>query len=156
MKVKNQDVAGLCARLNRFITELSSSASANVHGNVSAADQTRLGTYLSALVRYHDWVEAAPELDLPKTHPTEYEITGSGAPLTPTSNESVNDVIRMLESCRAELAGSQSAQLAAGLTEHDSVRFSAIVEKAANFLTEYIAKTSPLDQPESAPAAASS
>lgn len=147
--VYNHDIAGLHRRINRFVVELAMSQSNGV-SQVIEHDQARLQTYLDALKTYKAWVQAVPMLDLPETHPTQYMLEAD--PVLPeVENESVADVMRLFILMREELLNSQSARLASTLTKHDDTRLSAIIEKAQNFLTNYIQVTTPLDLPESSP-----
>lgn len=149
VQVHNQDVVGLYNRVNRFITELQKSASGDV-SSFNDFDQTRLSSYLDAIVRYHDWVVSQPHLDLPETAPRLYDLEPKPE-IVDVENEDINDAVRLLIVARDELTNSQSARMAAQLTEHDSGRFTAVIQKARNFLTDYIAPTEPLDLPESSP-----
>src|SRR3990167_6999196 len=92
----NHDVAGLCTRLHRFCIELKKSASSGTSA-VSSFDQSRLASYLNSCNVYMDWVVSQPHLDLPESHPKQYDI-----PLLPDDdvdsieNESLRDCVRML------------------------------------------------------------
>ena len=152
MKVLNHDIAGLNARLNRFIEELIKSVSSGT-SQVNIFDQTRLSTYLNAVDTYHAWVLSQPHLDLPETHPREIELEPN--PTIPdVENENVNDVMRILAIARDELINSQSARDAANLNKFDSARLTAVIEKVRQFLAQYITVATPLDLPESSPQAA--
>jgi hypothetical protein len=148
--VYNHDVVGILNRLGRFITELIRSDSSNL-STTTAADQTRLTSYLNAVTSYVTYVAAVPVLDLPKTsHAVQWPVE----PLDPVpaiSNEDVEDVTRLLMLAHAELANSDSAASGSGLTKFDSDRLSSVIVKAQNFLANYIAKASPLDLPASSP-----
>ena len=147
--VYNQDVAGLHARINRFIEEMSSSVSSDV-SLFSLFDQTRLLSYTGAVKKYHDWVMSQPQMDLPETHPREYTLKAN--PVVPDlENESVKDVIRMLEVARDEVINSQSARMPTGLISFDSARIMAVVTKVEKFITDYVKVADPLDLPESSP-----
>ena len=61
-KVYNDDIGGLYARCNRYITELYRSASANV-SDVNQFDFGRTTTYLLELDSYTNWVVGQPSLD---------------------------------------------------------------------------------------------
>lgn len=147
--VYNHDIAGLYRRINRFLVELAHSQSNGV-SQVIAHDQARLQTYLDALKTFKAWVMAQPLLDLPETHPTQYMLEPDPN-LPEVENESVADVMRLFLLMREELLSSQSARLSSNLTPHDDVRLSSIIDKAQNFLTNYIQVTTPLDLPESSP-----
>ena len=146
VEVYNHDVAGLYRRIIRFIEELLKSVSAG-GSQVNTFDQTRLQTYLDAITSYQSWVTNQPLLDLPETHPRSYQL--EDPPVVPSiENESVWDVLNLLEIMRDELTSGQSARNAANLTPFDSTRLTAIVEKVQAFLTNYIIPTTPLDLPE--------
>lgn len=146
----NHDLVGVLNRLGRFITELVRSDSANVN-SMSDADKTRLTSYLDAVDKYIAYVAAQPKLDLPKTsHQVEWPIE----PLDPVpsiSNEDVEDLVRLLMLGHAEVANSDSTSQGSGLISFDIARVNAIIAKARNFLTVYIAAASPLDMPASSP-----
>ena len=149
MIVYNHDVAGLYRRINRFISELMHSVSGGT-SNVRTADKERLSSYLSAIRAYHDWVIGQPELDLPETHPRQIELEIAPDP-SKVENESVRDLITMLEIARDETVNGQSARDAAGMNKFDSARLIAVIEKCEAFLKDYIDTTTPLDLPESSP-----
>lgn len=149
--VYNHDVAGVYRRINRFIEEVAHSVSSS-GSQMNDYDQTRLATYLDAIDSYLGWVRAQPQLDLPETHPRQYNL--AAAPVVndaDVENESAIDVIRMLELARDELINGQSARLGSGLIRFDDARVTAVVEKARRFLEGYIATVTPLDLPESSP-----
>ena len=147
--VYNHDVAGLHRRINRFIFELMNAQSSNV-SLTKEADQARLKSYLAAIRKYRDWVVDQPELDLPETNERPI-ILDEEPEIKTVENESVVDVVRMLELTRDELINSQSARNSAGLISFDVSRLTAMVEKVQNFLDNYIALATPLDLPESSP-----
>jgi hypothetical protein len=147
--VYNHDVAGLHARLNRFLTELALSQS-NGSSQVLEHDQSRLQSYIAAIRSYMGWVEAQPTLDLPETHPTTYPLDPDPA-IPEIENESIRDVLRMITLAREELVNGQSARMASNFVKFDSARVRAVVDKVENFLTAYIQTTTPLDFPESSP-----
>ncbi len=150
--VYNPDIAGLYARINRFIEEMIASASSGV-SLFSSFDQARLLSYTAAITTYQNWILAQPQLDLPKTHDKTYTL--KAAPVVPDmENESVKDVLNLLESTRDELINSQSARLPSGLMSFDSTRLAALVAKIESFISSYVAKADPLDLPESSPQAA--
>lgn len=150
VSVVNHDIVGLVARIDRFTTELSKSASSSV-SLMSSFDQDRLASYIGAIKKYKEWILASPQLDLPETHPTVYPVSAL-IPVSMVENESLGDVIRMMNLARQELINSQSSRLSSGLIIHDEKRFAAVIEKVANFLEEYIKAADPLDLPESSPA----
>jgi hypothetical protein len=147
--VYNHDVAGIHRRLNRFIVEMIKSVS-NAGSLMNEFDQKRLASYLNAMKAYVAWVTGQPALDLPETSPRPYSLDANPV-YDLVENESVVDVVRMLELVRDEVVHSQSARNAAGLTKFDEARLLAIVTKVENFLASYIATVTPLDLPESSP-----
>lgn len=147
--VYNHDVAGLQRRINRFIVEMLKSVS-NSGSMMNEFDQTRLSSYIGAIKAYVAWIVSQPQLDLPETSPRAYSLDEN-----PTydlvENESVVDVVRMLELVRDEVVHSQSARQSSGLIKFDEVRLLAVVNKVEAFLKTYIAEVTPLDLPESSP-----
>lgn len=147
--VNNHDIAGIHRRVNRFIVEMIKSVS-NAGSLMNEFDQKRLASYLGAIKAYVSWVTSQPALDLPETSPRIYPLDNNPV-YELVENESVVDVVRMLELVRDEVVNSQSARNAAGLTKFDEARLLAIVVKVENFLNTYIADITPLDLPESSP-----
>jgi len=150
--VYNQDIRGLASRINRFIVEMMSAASANLAA-VNEFDQGRLQLYINAIRTYQTWVLSQPQMDLPETSPRQYPLDPD--PAIPTvENEAIRDVIVMLELARDELINAQSARHPTGLLPFDSTRVSRVIDKVETFLTTYIAVVQPLDLPESSPSQA--
>ena len=147
--VYNHDVAGLARRINRFIEELMHSSSAG-GSQMTEHDQARLSTYFNALTTYVNHIVSEPLLDLPETHPREI-VLDENPNVVSVENESVRDVIMLLELARDETVSGQSARMASTLVPFDKDRLMSIVEKADRFLTSYIQTTTPLDLPESSP-----
>jgi hypothetical protein len=147
--VYNHDVAGLHARMNRFLKEMALSQS-NASSQMIDYDQTRLKSYIGAARTYMDWIVAQPLLDLPETHPTVYPLDVD--PVLPEiENEAVRDILRMMILAREELVNGQSARMASGLIKYDEARVRAVIDKVDSFLTTYIQVVTPLDFPESSP-----
>ena len=147
--VANHDIVGIDARINRFMVEIAKAGSADL-SEVSTFDHVRANTYLAALVTYLDYVQAMPELDLPETTPRKY-VLDLAAAVPDVENESVNDLLRLFSLMRDELAVSQSARRASRLIDFDEGRIRALILKAQNFLSTYVAVATPLDLPESSP-----
>lgn len=145
----NHDVAGLHQRINRFIEEMYKSASSNVSEFINF-DTVRLKSYLYAIVKYHEWIKAQPQLDLPETTPRVYLLKPNPI-IEDLENESVKDVIRMLELTRDEIVASQSSRRPSGMIKFDSVRLEAIIEKIEAFISDYVEQATPIDLPESSP-----
>ena len=148
-EVKNHDIVGIYDRMNRFIVELLKAGSADV-SNVVSFDQERLATYLNALDRYHDWVQAQPQLDITESTAMTYTLE-SEPEINNVENESVNDTVRMFVLARTDLINSQSARNPSGMDPADSRRLTAFIGKIRTFLNDYIIPTVPLDLPQSSP-----
>ncbi len=149
MFVYNHDVDGLQRRINRFIEEMIKAAS-NTVSQVNAFDQTRLASYINAIREYQAFINGQPQLDLPETNPREFEL-GANPVVPDLENESLRDVVVLLELARDEIINGQSARMPSGLIPYDSARLTAIVDKVDSLLTNYISIVTPLDLPESSP-----
>ena len=147
--VANHDIVGLDSRINRFMVELGKAGSADL-SEISSFDFDRTVSYLSAITVYVDYVQAEPELDLPETTPRKYELE-EAAPTPDVENESINDLLRLFSLMRDELAVGQSSRRSSRLIIFDERRLRALVLKAENFMTNYVATATPLDLPESSP-----
>ena len=147
----NHDIIMIYDMCNRFIRELNKSQSSPVTG-MTEHDVRRAMTYTSALTKLHEWIKSVPLLDLPETHPREFTLEPLPV-VTNSESESVNMLIRLFEALRTEMINSQSARYASTMIVHDSDRFDAIVMKIEDFITEYVETSTPLDLPESSPAA---
>lgn len=148
--VYNNDVIGIYNRLNRFICELIGSQSSDL-SMTSSYDLARLLSYLDATDKFHDWVLAADQLDLPETKGFQYPL--ELAPVVPAlENEDLEDMVRMLVLARRELVNSQSARAGTGFpVKQDSTRLRSITDKARKFVTTYMTPVQPLDLPASSP-----
>lgn len=152
MIIYNTDVKGIYSRINRFIFEVMHQVSSNV-SEVNQFDYARIQSYLDAIRTYAQHVQSDPELDLPETSPRTYTL--EDPPVVPKiENESLADVIRLLELMRDELINSQSARRPAKLVSFDYVRLLLILDKCDRFMSDYISTITPLDLPESSPKAA--
>ena len=145
----NHDVAGIHRRINRFIVELMRSASSS-GSQVSEHDQVRVQSYLTAINTYVQWVVGNPLLDLPETHPRQIDLDENPM-IDEVENESMRDLITLMEIARDETVNGQSSRLASTLVPFDERRLTAVVQKAEQFLTMYVQTTTPLDLPESSP-----
>lgn len=149
-KSYNHDIVGLVQRVQRFVEELAGSSSSGVSG-MNTYDQARLKSYLDAITAYQAWIMANPQLDLPETNRMLWDVKPLiGVPSV--ENESIQDILRMLHVTCVELLNSQSARMPSGLNAFDAARLTAMVTKVGNLLANYIAKSDPLDLPESSPA----
>ena len=148
--VYNHDVNGIYNRLNRFIMEMIGSQSSGV-SLTNSFDMVRLASYLDSIDKYHDWILAESQLDLPETKGLTYTL--ELAPVVPAlENEDLEDVVRMMVLARREIANSQSARMGSGLPiKQDSVRLRAVTDKVRKFLTTYMTPVQPLDLPASSP-----
>ena len=150
MEVLNHDIDWLWNKFNRMIYELYKSVSGSTVSGMNLFDQDRLQNYITNLRGAVDHVVAQPQLDLPETHPKKYVLKDS--PVTqPVDDDDVSHCIEMLELCREELANSASARQPSGLIIFDETRARAVLDKAENFLNNYIRVVTPIDMPESAP-----
>jgi hypothetical protein len=151
-EVYNHDIVFIADNLTRFVVEAWKSSSAGTSG-VSDFDKDRFNSYLDAIDAAHDHVLGQPGLDLPETHPTAWPIEPFPIELATTDVESeeINHLIRMFAVCWDELVHGQSSRVGSGLNEFDSARLRSYVEKARKFLSDYVARTAPLDVPESSP-----
>lgn len=149
VSITNHDIVFLVRHLDRFIEELMRSASAGVSGMIDA-DKKRLGTYIKAIRAALAWAQSTPQLDLPKTHPRQYEL--EPYPIVPElENDALSLAITLFESARIELVNSASARLASRLQSFDAERLTAVVDKIESLLVDYIDKAAPIDLPESSP-----
>jgi hypothetical protein len=147
--IYNTDVHGLIRRMDRFMVEIFKAASGNI-SHTSGADTTRAKSYIKAVRSYLDWMTSQPALDLPETAPRPIQIPP--VPSIPLiENESLFDLATLFELAREELANSQSARQPTGISTHDEVRVKALLDKAEQFIDNYISVIDPLDLPETAP-----
>jgi hypothetical protein len=148
--VYNHDVVGVYNRLNRFICELIGSQSSGV-SMTNQFDMDRMASYLDSIDKYHDWILAESQLDLPETKGLQYTL--ELPPVVPAlENEDLEDMVRLFVLTRRELTNSQSARVGSGLPiRQDSARLRAITDKARKFLTTYMTPVQPLDLPASSP-----
>lgn len=149
--VFNHDVVWLFDLISRFHVEMAKSQSSPVSGMIEP-DQVRLQSYISNLRAAVAFVQAAPILDMPETHPRPYKLEAFPDE-TNVENESINVILRLIRAAAVELTNSQSARYASRLQPFDEARFMALVGKIEAFLTSFIQAngTVPLDVPESSP-----
>jgi len=149
--VLNQDVAGLAERVDEVIYEIARSQSANLT-DMRPFDRERIDQYNAMLNRYAEWITAAPDVDLPETHPRDYPIKYISEEVdADVENKALRDLIRYYRAVLTEVTNSQSARAGNGLTVHDKRRFDLVMLKVQNFLSSYVDETQPIDMPESAP-----
>lgn len=149
MQVYNFEIAGLIRRIVRFMKELHYSQSANVAA-VSAADQNRFKTFLTAIEQNLDFVIGQEPLDLPKGSPELRELTEMPT-LPMVENEAIQDMIEMYKSAVKELSQSQSARYSNGMIPQDAERLRSVIAKQRAFLDGYVANIQPLDLVETVP-----
>lgn len=151
VSTRNHDILGIYNRLNRFLVEMYKSVSSSV-SLMNDFDQVRLASYITNIRGYIAWVIAQPQLDLPETSPREYPFEAAPV-LGDVESEEINDVLNMIVLARDEITNSQSARMGSGLIKFDQARLSAVIDKVAAFLDNYIKTLTPLDLPESSPQA---
>ena len=148
-QVYNHDIVGLINRHYRIMEELHKSQSSNKAG-MKGADQLRLIQYIKELRSQISWVQAQPELDLPESHPHQFDLEEIPV-LSRVDNEAVNDLIRMLNLSCYELLHSASARDSARLNSYDLERCSKVIDKCESYLMDHIQPSTPGDYPESMP-----
>jgi len=148
--VFNLDVVWLYDMVSRFYIEFAKSQSAPVSGMIEP-DQKRLESYINHVRKAVEWIQDAPILDMPETHPRPYPLEPF-SPEVNVENESLNVILRLTRASAVELVNSQSARYASRLQPFDEVRFSSLINKVETFLNNFIrAQAVPLDLPESSP-----
>ena len=151
MTTLNLDLVGVYHRINRFISELQKSQSANV-SMTSEPDKTRFKSYLSAMRFLLEHIDGEPYLDLPESSPTAYPLREAPV-LLDLENENCVHLCLMLATMRDELIMSQSSRMSTGFVPFDKARTLAVMSKCENYISNYVEKASPLDLPESSPRA---
>jgi hypothetical protein len=149
MITNNFQIAGLIQRLRRFRYETVKSASSGL-ADVNSHDFARAKSYLASAVAYIDWIVSQPQLDLPETTPTPYDLAEPET-LDMPENEALVDLMRLYDLMEKEIGNSQSSRYGDGLISHDEKRMRAMLEKMNAFLDTYVSTIQPLDLPESAP-----
>jgi hypothetical protein len=99
--------------------------------------------------QFQAWIVGQPRLDCPETGPIEMDLPTS--PVLPLmENESMQDVVNLIEIARDELANSQSSRMPTNMIKFDYDRQQSYLEKIKQLMA-YIQATEPLDLPESSP-----
>jgi len=146
----NIDVHSIVRRYNRFLQEVNKAQSSGV-SFTNPFDVARLSSYISSMEAYQNWIVSQPLLDCPETGPIEMDL-----PVSPTlpvmENESMQDVINLVEIARDEVANSQSSRMPTNLLKFDKDRQDSYLLKLRQLLA-YVAAAEPLDLPESSPMA---
>ena len=146
----NIDVHSIVRRYNRILQEVSKAQSSGV-SFTNPFDVTRLISYVTSMRNFQGWIVSQPLLDCPETGPTEMDLPEN--PKMPVlENESMMDVINLMEIARDEVSNSQSARMPTNLIKFDYDRQMSYLAKVEQLLT-YIAASEPLDLPESSPMA---
>lgn len=144
----NIDVHSIVRRYNRILEEIMKSQSSGV-SFTNPFDVNRIASYVNAMKNFQNFVVAQPLLDCPETGPTEIPL-----PTNPTvqtlENESMMDVVNLIEIARDEIANSQSARMPTNLLVFDKERQDSYLLKIEHMMT-YVATSEPLDLPESSP-----
>lgn len=149
--ILNHDIVGIHNRIVRMIYELYKSQSANSSG-VNQFDADRIQSWLNDVRSRIDWTQKEPAVDLPETHPTQFELRAMPE-LADVENEDINDMIRLCKLGCIELAESASARDPARMNKFDHSRCEAVINKMESLLVNHIAKVTPVDRPESSPRA---
>uniref|UniRef100_A0A6M3L543 Uncharacterized protein n=1 Tax=viral metagenome TaxID=1070528 RepID=A0A6M3L543_9ZZZZ len=146
----NLDIGGLCNLINRYLTEIQSSQSAQ-QNNVLTADLVRWTKYNENLRTYGQVCLNRPALDMPKTSPREMVLD----PMTDkvnVSNEMVSHLTNYYLAFRDEMLLSQSNRQSTALMTPDMTRFTSIMDSIEKYITDYVVTQEPMDMPESSPA----
>lgn len=144
----NIDVHSIVRRYNRILEEIARSQSSGV-SFTNPFDVNRIASYVVAMRNFQNFVVAQPLLDCPETGPTEIALPEN--PRMPVlENESMMDVINLVEIARDEVANSQSARMPTNLLKFDKDRQDSYLGKIEQLMM-YIASSEPLDLPESSP-----
>lgn len=149
-EVFNDNIYILHRRLNRFMFELAKDQSANV-SDVTVYLQERIKSYIAELRNYLTWIEEhGGVLDLPESHPVAIPLDPDPV-IPPIENEMVLEFVMMLKRAKVEMINSNSARYPSGIISHDRKRFQAVIDRMDEFLSSYVTKITPVDQPESTP-----
>ena len=144
----NIDVHSVVRRYNRLLFEVAKAQSSGV-SFTNPFDVNRLLSYIGSMRNFQSWIVSQPLLDCPETGPTEMDLPEN--PKMPMlENESMMDVINLIEIARDEISNSQSARMPTNLIKFDYDRQQSYLAKVEQLLT-YIAASEPLDLPESSP-----
>jgi hypothetical protein len=144
----NIDVHSIVRRYNRILAEVNKAQSSGV-SFTNPFDVARLTSYVSAMREFQKFIVSQPLLDCPETGPIEMDLPVSPA-LPMMENESMQDVVNLVEIARDEIANSQSSRQPTNLLTFDYARQTAFLAKLDTLLS-YVAVSEPLDLPESSP-----
>lgn len=144
----NIDVHSIVRRYNRMLFEIAKAQSSGV-SFTNPFDVARLTSYINSMRNFQAFIVSQPLLDCPETGPTEMDLPEN--PKMPTlENESMMDVINLVEIARDEISNSQSARMPTNLIKFDFDRQQSYLGKVEQLLS-YVAAAEPLDLPESSP-----
>lgn len=144
----NIDVHSIVRRYNRFIQEVNKAQSSGV-SFTNPFDIARLASYIQSMKNFQSFIVSQPLLDCPETGPVEMDLPVSPVPPT-IENESMMDVINLIEIARDEVANSQSSRMPTNLLKFDYDRQTSYLTKIEHLMA-YVADSEPLDLPESSP-----
>lgn len=147
--VKNRDIVYLCDKTARYGYEVLHSASSDM-SFTNEFDTARMLAYFGDIDAAIEYFRALPQLDLPESHPMDHPIEAFPDIRNMESDE-LDHIMRLLQAIYIEAANCQSARAGAGLIAFDANRLTAIVAKARNWITTYMAARQPMDLPESSP-----
>ena len=148
-KTFNQDVLVFARKLDRAIDEMGKSASGR-DTDFLEADQKRLKGYLLDAQQFLDYASSTPVPDYAETHAMEFELPEP--PQHPSvENEMVQLAMNQLYRLRQEIAIGQTSRRAAGIHERDKERADALLQRATDFVDNYVEAVNPPDYPASAP-----
>jgi hypothetical protein len=144
----NIDVHSCVRRYNRFLQEVNKAQSSGV-SFTNPFDVARLASYVNSMQQFQAWIVGQPLLDCPETGPIEMDLPTS--PVLPLmENESMQDVVNLIEIARDELANCQSSRMPTNMIKFDYDRQQSYLEKIRQLMA-YIQVAEPLDLPESSP-----
>ena len=148
-KTCNTDIDGFVRRANRYIMEVAKAQSSSVSGTMSF-DVARAKSYITGLRKYMTYITSQPILDLPETGPSEIDLPPKIV-VPRMENDSSYDLCALLKLTVDELSDSQSSRIPTNLLPFDKLRIVAILDRADNFIENFIKVVDPLDNPETSP-----
>ena len=148
-KTCNTDIDGFVRRANRYIMEIAKAQSSSVSGTMSF-DVARAESYLAGLRKYVTYITSMPILDLPETGPSEIDLPPKVV-VPRMENDSSYDLCALFKLMVDEISDSQSSRIPTNLLPFDKTRVLAIMDRADNFIDNFIKVVDPLDNPETSP-----
>lgn len=143
--VNNLDILDLGHRIDAFLLEIGSAASATRFES-KAQDVVRLEAMLARFKSRFDLYSGDPELDLPKYHPKPLTF-----PAPPTLNRLENRdsqaMLNLWAAMRVEMAFSDSGERATGFKGADVIRINEMIDKMGK-LVAIIKNDSSIDLPD--------